>query len=58
MAKANEDWISADEAVAHIMRVTGKTRRQATAALLEKLRAGKIRAMGSPVDPRKERKSD
>lgn len=35
-----------DEAVTYVMRATGKSRRQATAALIEKCRQGAIRATG------------
>ena len=46
---SDEDLMSFSEAIAHIMRVTGKNRRQATAALMEKLRSGKIKAWGRPI---------
>ena len=40
-------WMDFEEALQHIMRVTGKTRRQAKAALMKKLRAGEIYAIGT-----------
>lgn len=44
MGKRDERMMSMDEAVTHIMRTTGKTRRQAKYALIEALRSGKLPA--------------
>jgi hypothetical protein len=46
MAKVEREWMTDDEAIAHVMRVTGKNYRQAKAALIEKFRKGEIRASG------------
>jgi hypothetical protein len=37
-----------DEAIRYVMKATGKTRRQATHALLEKLKSGEIKAFSPP----------
>jgi hypothetical protein len=50
MEKTDDEFWNEDQCLAHIMRVTGKTRRQAKAALLEKLRDGSIPARGENID--------
>lgn len=49
MSKSSE-YMSWEEAVEQIMSATGKTRRQATAFLLEKCRQGSVRATGVRSD--------
>jgi hypothetical protein len=45
-----DDWMDADEAVRHIMRVTGKTRRQAKMELLKYMSDGSLPASGINPD--------
>ena len=45
----DDDLMNLDEALDHIMRVTGKTRRQARIALLKKLNSGELPATGINV---------
>jgi hypothetical protein len=42
MEKADGGWIDAEAAIAHVMRVTGKNRRQARAALVKAFRSGAV----------------
>jgi hypothetical protein len=44
---AKDGYVTVDEAIAHIMRVTGKNRRQARAALREKWRSGEVPVFGT-----------
>jgi hypothetical protein len=44
----NQQYASLGESVAYIMKATGKTRRQAEQALLEKMRSGEVRAWVKP----------
>jgi hypothetical protein len=43
------DYMLLNDAVKHIMKATGKTRRQAEQALLQALKSGKVRARGEAV---------
>ena len=43
---SDDDQMTMDEVLDHIMRVTGKNRRQAKAALLEKIASGELPATG------------
>lgn len=45
----DDDYMSLNDAVKHVMKVTGKTRRQAEAAILRELKKGSIEAWGVPV---------
>jgi hypothetical protein len=42
----DDPMMDLDEAIAYVMRVTGKTRRQATAALFQTARRGELPATG------------
>lgn len=46
----NDRFMSIDDAVEYVMRVTGKTRRQAKHAIIEMARSGKLRAVGVNPD--------
>ena len=52
---AQAEYFTFDQAVEHVMRVTGKKRRQAKQALLQKLKSGEIRGVigkdGKPIPP-------
>lgn len=43
----DEPYMDIDEAVEHVMRATGKTRRQAKHAIIEMARSGRLRAIGT-----------
>jgi hypothetical protein len=43
----DDRWMTFEEAIQWVMKQTGKTHRQAKAALNEKCRQGKIRAVGT-----------
>jgi hypothetical protein len=43
---SDSEYMTMDEVLDHIMRTTGKTRRQAKAALLEKINSGELPATG------------
>lgn len=45
----DDDQMNLSEVLDHIMRTTGKTRRQAKAALLEKIESGELPATGINV---------
>lgn len=49
----DDPFMDIDQAVEHIMRATGKTRRQARYALIEAARSGKLRASGINPDTNK-----
>ena len=49
MEKVDEGWMTLDDALAQIMRVTGKTRRQAHYELLKHFRAGTISTCGENI---------
>ena len=44
--RSSDDLMTLEEVLDHIMRTTGKTRRQAKAALLEKIESGELPATG------------
>jgi hypothetical protein len=44
-----DGFMQADEAIQHIMKSTGKSRRQAQALLMSALKAGRVRSFGKPV---------
>jgi hypothetical protein len=50
MAKAHDELLTWDEAIALIMQRTGKNRRQATVDLVEKCRSGALPAFGERSD--------
>ena len=43
---SNDDWMDIEDAVKHLMKVTGKTRRQAKHVLAEYARQGKLATSG------------
>ena len=47
----DDDYMDLNEAVKHIMQATGKTRRQARAAVVQAMKNGRIRARGVVEDP-------
>lgn len=53
MAK-DPEWMTEREVLEHVMRVTGKTKRQARYALLKELRAGHISAKGDNIETGKQ----
>ena len=46
MKPKDDDYVSLNDAVKHIMKATGRTRRQAEAMVTQALKAGKVRARG------------
>lgn len=44
--KDEPEYWTWDDAIAHVMKTTGKNRRQATAALVEKCRSGELPSTG------------
>lgn len=45
----NDEFMTLDQAVRLLMKRTGRTRRQAEQAILQKLKSGEIRAQGIPA---------
>jgi len=51
---SDSEFMSMEEAIAHVMRATGKNRRQAKAALLEKVRTGELPLTGIGASGKRE----
>lgn len=51
MTDPDPDWMDLNEAVKHIMKATGKTRRQAEAALLQEMKKGTVQTRGQRIGP-------
>jgi hypothetical protein len=46
-----EDWVGLNEALEHVMKATGKTKRQAKSAIVAAMKSGVLRVRGVPEGP-------